>query len=246
MIKIKSDLHVHTIASGHGYSTIKENIEVANEKGLKTIAITDHGLKMPGAPHIYHFTNMRSLPSTINNVEVLKGVEANILDLDGNVDMPDEVMSDYLDIILAGFHVGTGYEGSTVEENTKAMIAVIKNPYIHIIAHPDNPKFPIDLEAVVSAAKEYHKALELNNSSHIVRPGSEVICTKIARLCKKYDALISINSDAHFCDNVGEVSKVVSIAKKEGIQEEQIINNSLHEYLSWHKDNLETAYTKAL
>jgi len=100
MIKMESDLHLHTIASGHGYSTIKENIEEARKRGLKTIAITDHGLNMPGAPPVCYFTNMISLPQTMQGVEVLRGVEA------------------------------------------------IRNPYVHIITHPDNPIYPIDAETV--------------------------------------------------------------------------------------------------
>lgn len=248
MIKMESDLHIHTIASGHGYSTIKENIEEARKKGLKTIAITDHGLNMPGAPHVYHFTNMISLPRIMQGIEVLRGVEANILDIDGNVDMPNEVMSEYLDIVLAGFHYGTGYQGNTLEENTAAMVAAIRNPYIHIIAHPDNPMYPIDVETVVCAAKEYNKALELNNSSFIVRPGSSNICSQIARLCKKYNVLVSINSDAHICYNVGETSRVAAVALKEGIHKTQIINytsNYLNEYLSWHKNNTKVIQSKA-
>lgn len=248
MIHLESDLHVHTIASGHGYSTIKENIESAKEKGLKAIAITDHGLNMLGAPHLYHFTNMISLPRTIDGVEVLRGVEANILDAKGKIDMPNIVMSDYLDIVLAGLHDKTGYEGSTKEENTEAMVAAIKNPYVHIITHPDNPKYPIDVETVVRAAKEYNKALELNNSSFLVRPGNASICAHIARLCKKYNVLVSINSDAHICYNVGETSKAKAVALKEGIKPEQIINSSierLHEFLRWHKSNLQTIQAKA-
>jgi len=65
-MNLEADLHVHTIASGHGYSTIKENVEAAAEKGMKMVGITDHGLNMPGAPHWYHFTNMISLPRVMN------------------------------------------------------------------------------------------------------------------------------------------------------------------------------------
>ena len=248
ILRIESDLHIHTLASGHGYSTIKENVEVAKEKGLKTIAITDHGINMPGAPHIYHFTNMISLPGIINGVELLRGVEANILDNQGNLDMPNEVMSDYLDIVLAGLHNGTGYEGKSILENTKAMVAAIKNPHVHVITHPDNPAYPIDIETVVLAAKKYNKALELNNSSPIVRPGSSDICTKIARMCKKHKVLVSLNSDAHICYNVGEISRVEAIAEKVGIGKDQIINhssNSLKKFLSFHKDNNEVAQSNA-
>lgn len=248
MMKMEADLHIHTTASGHGYSTIKEIVEAASEKGLKTIAITDHGLKMPGAPHWYHFTNLISLPRVMQGVEVLRGVEADILDRKGTVDMPEEVMADYLDIVLAGFHDETGYTGTTVEENTEAMVAAIKNPFVHIITHPGNPKYPVDVETVVLAAKEYNKALELNNSSFIVRPGSFPLCSEFARMAKKHNVLVSTNSDAHICYNVGENAKAVALASKVGIRKSQILNassNNIFEFLSWHKQQSRLAMKKA-
>ncbi len=245
---MESDLHIHTIASGHGYSTIKENVEAAGEKGLKTIAITDHGLKMPGAPHLYHFTNMVSIPRVMQGIEVLRGVEANILDAEGNIDMPEIVLADYLDIVLAGLHDGTGYTGTTLEENTEAMVAAIKNPFVHVITHPGNPKFPVDAETVVRAAKDYNKALEINNSSFTVRPGSFNSCRQIAKLARKYNIMVSINSDAHICYNVGETSRALALASKEGIRSSQIINTSsaiLNEYLTWHKQQSQAVLKKA-
>jgi putative hydrolase len=49
-LKLEADLHTHTIASD-GYSTIREMAECAKQKGLKVIAISDHGLGMDGGPH---------------------------------------------------------------------------------------------------------------------------------------------------------------------------------------------------
>jgi putative hydrolase len=238
-LKLEADLHVHTTASGHGYSTIKEIVEAAAEKGLKTVGITDHGLNMPGAPHWYHFTNMISLPRVMKGVEVLRGVEANILDLQGRIDMPDEVLTSYLDLVLAGFHDTTGYTGTTREENTQAMIAAIANPHVHIISHPGNPKYPVDVEKVVLAAKKFNKAVELNNHSFVARPGSFPYCTEFARMAKKHGVLVAINSDAHICFNVGECDKAQSLARKVGINKNQILNTSaenLHRFLEWHKE----------
>jgi putative hydrolase len=237
-MKLEADLHVHTTASGHGYSTIKEIVEAAAQKGLKLVAITDHGLKMPGAPHWYHFTNMISLPRVMNGVEVLRGVEANILDLKGNIDMPEKVLTDYLEIVLAGFHDSTGYTGTTREENTEAMIAAIKNPYVHIISHPGNPKYPVDVEPVVMAAKEYNKAIELNNHSFVTRPNSFPNCNKFARMAKKHNVMVAINSDAHICYNVGDNGMALAMALKAGIRKNQILNTSvqrIQEYLNWHR-----------
>ena len=62
---IEADLHTHTLASTHAYSTIKENCQCAAEYGLKAIAMTDHMINMPDSPHIWHFENLFTLPDKI-------------------------------------------------------------------------------------------------------------------------------------------------------------------------------------
>ncbi|MDK2821551.1 MAG: putative hydrolase [Clostridia bacterium] len=76
---LETDLHTHTIASGHAYSTVKEMVEAAEKQNIKMIAITDHGIMMPGGPHEYHFYNMVAIPREIGNVQILRGVEAILL-----------------------------------------------------------------------------------------------------------------------------------------------------------------------
>ncbi len=236
-MRIEADLHTHSIASGHGYSTVKEMVEQAAGRGLQMLAITDHGLCMPGAPHLYHFTNMINWPRVMEGVEVLRGVEANIIGGYGKLDVPDEVLQ-HLDIVLAGFHTGTGYTGTTVEENTRAMIAAIMNPYVHIIVHPGNPVYPVDLEKVVRAAAAFHKVLEINNNSPLVRPDSNRRCEQLAILAKKHKVTVALNSDSHICYGVGECRHATAVAQKAGIGEEQILNVSaarVKEYLQKHK-----------
>jgi putative hydrolase len=40
------DLHMHTVASTHAYSTLHDYIDEAQQKGIKLFAITDHGPDM--------------------------------------------------------------------------------------------------------------------------------------------------------------------------------------------------------
>ena len=223
---LEADLHTHTIASGHAFSTVKEMMDSAVVRGLKMIAITDHGLNMPDGPHEYYFSKLLELPGNFNGVDILKGVEANIVDINGNLDMPIGILQS-LDIILAGFHTGTGYQGDSVEQNTRALIAAIQHPYVHIISHPGNPEYPVDLERVVNAAKMAGKALEINNSSfYLSRSGSASRCNQLARLVAKTGTLISINSDAHNCFMVGKVDTAVEVAVQAGIKPEQVLNTS--------------------
>ena len=40
------DLHMHTIASTHAYSTLHDYVTQAKQTGMKLFAITDHGPDM--------------------------------------------------------------------------------------------------------------------------------------------------------------------------------------------------------
>ena len=72
MIRLEADLHVHTVASGHAYSTVEEITREAARRGLTLVGITDHGPGLPGGAHQYHFWNLRILPEVLNGVRILK------------------------------------------------------------------------------------------------------------------------------------------------------------------------------
>ena len=67
------DLHTHTIASGHGYSTLQENIAEAKRIGLKYLGLSEHGPAMPGGPHIYFFSNYKCVPRQHGDLRLLCG-----------------------------------------------------------------------------------------------------------------------------------------------------------------------------
>ena len=242
MFRLEADLHTHTVASGHAYSTIKELAETAANRGLKMIGITDHGVNMPGGPHLYYFGNLNAIPRHMFGVEILRGVEANIIDYHGTLDMPVEIL-ERLDLVLAGFHEGTGYESGSVEDNTRAMVKALKNPYVHVIVHPGNPKFPVDLEQIVLAAKKCGKVLEINNSSFSVsRAGSKPNCIQMARYVKEHQAKVVINSDSHIFTAVGRCEHALEVAHVAGLKPEQILNFSarnVNTYLARHRAKLQ-------
>jgi putative hydrolase len=223
-MRLLADLHVHTLASGHAYSTVEEIVRVAAGKGLQMIALTDHGPAMPGGPHEYFFGNLRVLPDKLDGVQMLKGVEANILDCQGNLDLR-EVYLKRLDIVLAGLH-SPCLPSMGNEKNTQALVNALRNPYVDIVVHPGNPEFPIDIEEVVRTAGKEGKALEINNSSFLVRQGSQDNCREIAELLRHYGGLVSVSSDAHFSCSVGEMSNALCMVNEAGIPEEYIINVS--------------------
>lgn len=225
MIKLAADLHTHTVASGHAYSTVLELASHAKQKGLAMLAVTDHGPSMPGGPHAYHFGNMQVIPSEIDGVEILRGVEANIIDYRGNLDLPEAYL-ERLDIVLAGFHTYC-YPGGTVEENTQAMIRAMQNPVIDIIVHPGNPEFPINIEKVIRAAADTGTFIEINNSSFTVsRRGSKDNCVLIAKAAKRLGAKVAIGSDAHIAMDVGNFDRAMQVVEEAGLTEADVLNAS--------------------
>lgn len=226
-MKFILDVHCHTIASGHAYSTVTENALSAYEKGLELIAITDHAPKMPGSSHKLHFSNLHVIPKYIKGVEILKGAEVNILDKNGNVDLNNNALKK-LDIVIASLHIPC-IAPMTEEENTQAMINTMKNPNIHILGHPGDPRYPFDIKKVVRCAKETNTAIEINNTS--LSPsnprfgGTQTICA-ILDECVKQNTYIVFGSDAHYCDDIGNFSNIEKIIENMSVPENLILNTN--------------------
>lgn len=222
------DTHCHTVASGHAYSTVQEIAKQASKIGLELIAITDHSDKMPGGAFLFHFHNMVVFPKEIYGVEVLKGAEVNILDYDGNVDLDKDTL-EMLDIVIASFHPPCIKPGDIIE-NTRALINIIKNPNIDVVGHPGDPRYPIDIKAVVEMAKEYKTLLEINNSS--LKPGSfraggTDAVKDIINECVRLDMPFIIGSDAHISFDVGNFQFAEKLIAELDVPRELIVNTSV-------------------
>lgn len=222
-MKLIADLHTHTLACGHAYGTVIENVRRAREIGLKYCAITDHGMRLPGGPHPYYFGNLKAVPAMFDDVRILRGAECNILDKFGKLDLACETLAK-LDIVLAGFHVPVS-PCSTPENNTAALAAAMSNPYLDILVHTGNPEFPIVPELLVEAARVHGTALEINNASlTLTRHGSRSVCVRIAELCRDSGVTLSLGSDAHFPASVGEVAAGIQLLNECNYPLERVLN----------------------
>lgn len=229
---IEADLHIHTIASGHAYSTINEIAAVAARRQLRLIGMTDHGPALPGGPHPYHFLALRFIPPHIAGVRVLRGIEANILG-DGRLDMEDHQLAQ-LDLVLAGFHPGCGYTSNNLADNTRAAMTIMDKPQVHVICHPGNPEYPLDYRAIARHGAETGTALEINNSSfEVSRAGSEENCRRLAAYCAEYGTPVALGSDAHIAQGVGQLDRACTEALQAGIRLEQIVNRTLESTLAF-------------
>ena len=198
-MNIEIDTHTHTLVSGHAYSTICEMARTAAEKGLKGLAITEHAPGMPGSCHLYYFQNLHIVPRQRYGVELLMGAELNILNEEGEVDLPAR-LSGELDLIIASIHLPCYSGEKTKEKITKAYLNAMEADYIDIIGHPDDGRLPVDMKLLVKKAKETGTLLEVNNSS--LRPdgfrkNTWENCQEMLRDCKAQGAMIVLGSDAH-------------------------------------------------
>ena len=230
MIKDILDTHSHTLASGHAYSTIRENAQAAVRKGLELLAITDHAPKLWGSCQAIYFQNLKVVDRHAYDVELLLGVEVNILDEQGSIDLASGTLRQ-MDLAIASLHTPCITPGSR-EFNTEACINAMKNPYVNILGHPDDPRYPVDYRALVQAAKEYGVLLELNISS--LRPGgsrknARGLDEEMLKLCMNYHIPIVIGSDAHVDTDIGCHDDALVLLEEIGFPEELVVNRSVDE-----------------
>lgn len=241
MIKLIGDYHTHTVYS-HGKGTILDNVTAARDKGLKEIAITDHGFR--------HFAfgvkkrkleKMRREIDVINekysDIKVLLGMECNIISKDGKIDIDDDLLK-YLDLLAIGYHMmaylqsltdyfyiyGKNYisklnragREKVIQYNTEIMIKAINNYKVNFITHP-GARIPMDIKMLAVEAVKVGTALEINSKSN-------AMTTADIRFAAEAGAKFIINSDAHNPFDVGNFEKGIKAANDACLTKEQILN----------------------
>lgn len=230
----KLDVHTHTLASGHAYSTLQEMAQTAADKGLEILGVTEHAPGIPGTCDPIYFRNLHVVPRKLYGVRLLLGAELNILDTKGTLDL-DENYYRMLDIRIAGIH-SLCWKGGTCDENTFAMIEAIRNPWTHIISHPGDGTADLHFRPIVLAAKENHTLLEINNSSlNPVRQKTEALANnlEILRLCKEYEVPVILGSDAHFSGAIAEYDLVLPLLQETDFPEALIVNDKPEFFLDY-------------
>lgn len=233
MISFELDVHTHTVASGHyTKDTVTDMIKYASETGLKLLGISEHGPALPHSCCASYFCGLSLAPSMRMGVRILYGAEVNITDFSGNIDLPKDIIKN-LDYCIAGMHPPCLMPGTAVQ-NTDAYIRVMQNPYIHIIAHPDDDKYPVDYKRLVEAAIEHHVLLEINNSSLSpdgYRGDVQKNDRAILELCRKYRYPILLSSDSHGHAGIGNFTYAYALLQEMNFPKELILNCSAEKFL---------------
>lgn len=226
-MKFCMDMHTHTMASGHGYSTLKENIEAAQERGLQFLGLSEHAPAMPGGPHEFFLHNYHCIPRQFGSLRLFCGVEANIMNFAGELDVNESTLKK-MDYVIASLHVSCISPG-TIEENTNASILAMKNPYVKILGHPDDSRYPLDYEKLVLAAKEEAVAIEINNSSlkpKSARKNGKENIRNLLEMCKIHEVPVLLGTDSHICYTVGDFSDAEALIMETEFPENLILNTN--------------------
>ena len=224
-----SDIHTHSIASGHGTScTISDRAKAASRRGLKLLGITDHGPATLAAGTSSYFRSLTYSPRKRFGVELLYGIELNILDTDGKVDLEQELLNK-LDYAIASMHDQNFHPG-TQKENTTAFLNVMKNPVVKILGHIDNTRYDVDYDAVVKAAGENGVILEINEASlapYGYRGDTRANCAQILACCRKHLVPIVLSSDSHGAEHIGDFTYAADFVHEAMFPESLILNNQI-------------------
>lgn len=216
------DFHVHSLFSHCGLHTILELTKHAHDLHMAGIAITDHGLTLGGRLNSVFFERFQS---PYPDLTVLKGIESNVIDSSGSIDVPWEYMP-FIDIILLGIHPNI-QQGLSRSAYTKMLLnAIKKNPSIDIITHPNDPHYPLDYEALAQCAASYGIALELNNSKILYNRSSAEDTLNLITACKNNRCLLAVCSDTHAIHELGDNRAVRPLLEQTSFPPERIVNSS--------------------
>ena len=222
-MKLIADTHCHTISSGHAFSSILENIHVAKEAGLMAVAVPDHSPSTPGGPHVWYFNNLKVIPRQVDGIYVLRGIEANVKNPNADLDIPSDIKATF-DWVVASIH-DVSFDGPhDIDACTQTWLNICKNPIVNVIGHSGLENYKYDYDKVIPEFGKKGKLVEINNASFICRKGNISNCVEIAKTCKKHGVSVIVNSDAHFCKQVGHCDLALQLLKEIDFPEELIIN----------------------
>jgi putative hydrolase len=231
------DYHTHTVYSD-GKNSIGKNVAAAVFKGLKEVAITDHGFRnafcLKRREVAMQKKEIELCREKYPDIKILYGIEADLVGADGRIDMDESDFDDF-DLVIAGFHpsarpytfkdfglinLSTYYSvifkpsKDIIRRNTKAATDMLNRYDIDIYPHI-NHSFYVDVKEVAKACADTGTYMELN-AKHIDRRIFEILCGSEAKLVA--------NTDAHRRERVGDMSVVEGLAKECGIELDRIEN----------------------
>lgn len=239
-----ADFHTHTLYS-HGQGRVADNVEAARRRGLRQVGISDHGPANLFGVGIRGVKALQALRREVEEVrgagggeiQVFLGIEANVVDLRGTLDLPEEIIHE-LDYVMVGLHIpvrprrwrdalrfaavngAARWWGKAAARaramNTEALIRCINRYPVDVITHP-GWRLDIDTPALAAACAEVGTALEVNTSHD---HGGLAYIEAAAGAGVDF----VVGSDAHHPRRVGDLEAGFALLRQAGIPPERVRN----------------------
>ena len=220
------DLHTHSISSGHGsLDTISSMAKEASSRGLCALGIADHGPLTPGSAKQSYFRNLHANVNTRFGIRILYGVELNILNAQGVVDLPEDII-EQLDYAIVSYHPPTCKFMSS-EDNTNGYLRAMEHKNIRFLGHIDDGRYPTDYKKILSEAKARNIFPEINNMSlapNAYRTNGHENTRQILHICKDLQLPVLLSSDSHGKSQIGNIEYILPLLEETSFPKELILN----------------------
>jgi histidinol phosphatase-like PHP family hydrolase len=209
-----------------GRPTLADIVEACLARGYSYAAVTDHshGLKIAGGMSMAEaFEQHRQMAQLNDHYEgrfrLIRGIESNI-DGEGGLDLSaDEART--FELVLAAPHSRLRKN----DDQTARVIAAIRNPAVHILAHPrgriagSRAGIVADWHEVSSVAAREGVAIEIDGD-----PARQDLDYTLAAQILDSGCLFALDSDAHTTSQLRYTDTAIAHARLAGIPPERIIN----------------------
>jgi DNA polymerase (family 10) len=222
---VRGDLHMHTTLTD-GRASLEEMVDAAKNRGYAYIAITDHSKRVTMAKGLdprrlrKQWRDIDKLAATVSGIEILKGIEVDILD--DSLDLPDSVLRE-ADWVVASIHYG---QNQPRDKITRRLLNAIRNPYVSAIGHPTGrligkrKPYDVDLEAILKAAADYGCCMELN-----CQPSRLDLDDVTLMAARERGVLIVMSTDAHSVEELGFMQFGVYQARRARLEAKDVVNS---------------------
>ncbi len=231
---LRGDLHAHTDWSD-GHHSLERLVAAAEARGYEYVIVSDHSRSLTIAGGLgvdelrAQIAAIRALQPRFR-IRILAGSECDIL-ADGTLDFPDEVLAE-LDVVLAAVHSRFKQPRA---EMTARIVRALGNPWVNVLAHPTGRRigsrepYDVDLDAVLAAAREHGKAVEINAS-----PERLDLSDVQARRAGAVGVPVAISTDTHYLRELDNVDLGVAMARRAWLEPGQVLNTRpLPSLLAW-------------
>ena len=227
---MRGDLHMHTTATD-GEDTLADMVRAAVARGLRYIAITDHGQRVTMARGLdrkrllHQWGEIDRLNESLAAsgpppLVVLKGIEVDMLEK-GGLDLPDDVL-EQADWVVASLHYG---QSQPRERVTARIVEALENPNVDVIGHPTGrlinrrPAYDVDIEAIIETAARTGTFLEIN-----ANPWRLDLDDRHAAAAKRAGVRLVISTDAHSTHGLDVMRCGVLQARRAGLTAADVVN----------------------